>query len=659
MLATTRSTLRTIATRTFAYSTASSTGAALTSTLVVGGGAAACLLSKHGQAAVLLSPSQTQRLPLSPEFSTSSQAVGSSNISSIPLIPTLEASARFLRLLQAAVMIAVDYSTANWNFHLIGSDSRENEIQNEVEYWEKEVDERKTALENAQLEYTKGTPKDMDRESRQKLKTQQKEAMHRAAELLAEADDKIEQLGSSRKGRLHRRAAERLLALCRKNGGVYIKVGQHLANLDYLIPQEYIEVLHTLFDDTPQTAYSDVCKVIEEDLGSTVEELFDSFDPDPIASASLAQVHVAHAKGTGQKLAIKVQHRGLRETSKGDIFAVVFVVGLAERLFENFTWGWIADEIAPQLPKELDFQNEGRNAERAAENLKGTGLDCIVPRVLWDFSSQRVLTMEFEQGFKATDIEAIEKSGLNRRDVAKLISSVFASQVFHSGFVHCDPHPANVLLRPSEQGKPQIVLVDHGLYRELDRSFVRDYASLWRSLMVADLNGIRDSCHSLGVDNAYALFAAMLTARPFDEIIERSKKGSLSHQADPSSSADKAVIRGYAQRYALQIFDILATLPRQMLLLLKMNDCLRHIDYSLGSPTNTLVVSGKYAARAVYDDSIRSSHSDTSGHQITQRGWLRIFYAWCDYMDVLLRVKIHDLGVWWFETLYCNNISYR
>lgn len=97
------------------------------------------------------------------------------------------------------------------------------------------------------------------------------------------------------------------------------------------------------------SAYSDVCKVIEEDLGASPDELFALFEKEPIASASLAQVHVAYDKETGKKLAVKVQHRGLRETSRGDVFAITTVTNILDYIFEDFTWGWIADEIAPQV----------------------------------------------------------------------------------------------------------------------------------------------------------------------------------------------------------------------------------------------------------------------------------------------------------------------
>lgn len=165
---------------------------------------------------------------------------------------------------------------------------------------------------------------------------------------------------------------------------------------------------------------------------------------------------------------------------------------------------------------------------------------------------------------------------------------------------------------------------------------------------MADLKEIQVSCHDMGVDQAYPLFAAMLTARPFDEIIERSKTGSFtSSGAAPESQADRAVIRGYAKQFMKDIFILLGTLPPQMLLLLKMNDCLRHIDFALGSPANTLVIAGKYASRAVYED--QAKHSSTIGK----------ISSWIQYVKVLFRIQVYDLGIWLRRIVGPSNRSTR
>ena len=331
------------------------------------------------------------------------------------VIPTLEATTRAFRLVRTAVLMVVDYEFAKVAPYF--ESAKEIHDDQERAYWESELGHREILLEKAQMEYANGhLDDDLPVRERKEAKVHKKEEMHQAAVALAEAEEHLMKMGGdSPKNKVHRKAAQRLLQLCRDNGGVYIKLGQHLANLDYLVPEEYIDVLSKLFDDNPQTKYEDVCRVIEEEFGRKVEQLFDDFDPEPIASASLAQVHVAYEKETGRKLAVKVQHAGLRETSKGDVFAVTTVVRLIDSLFEDFTFGWIADEIAPNLPKELDFEREGRNSEKAAAHILEAGLNCVVPKVIWNHTSSRVLTMEFEEGFKANDLDAIENAGLNKQ----------------------------------------------------------------------------------------------------------------------------------------------------------------------------------------------------------------------------------------------------
>lgn len=552
------------------------------------------------------------------------------------MLPTMEALMRASRLTTTAATMAIDYQihfmTKKHPDSLLSKLCRDEDEygRQRAEYSILQLQEE---LERAQAAYVA--------DSNNINAAKNKEHMLSIANKLADAEDELEKHGNS--SSVHKRNATRLLDLCRANAGVYIKVGQHLANLDLLLPQEYIQTLSSLFDDAPVSSYKDICRVLEEDLGSPPEEIYEDFSFEPIASASLAQVHTARCKQTGKKLAIKVQHRGLRETSRGDLLALTAVVRTAEQLFDEFNLGWICDEITPQLPRELDFTNEGKNAEAASDHLRRTGLDCIVPHVLWKsatgerrLTSERVLTMEFESGFPATNVERIDSAGICRKETAKLISSVFNAQIFENGLVHCDPHQSNVLLRehPTKKGMPQIVLVDHGLYKRLDPDFQESYARLWKGIVMADISAIKGACGRLGVDKMYPLLAAMLTSRPFDEVIERSRTRSL--EAAPSNGGgDKAVIRLYAQRYLKEIIDMLDIVPRQMLLIFKMNDCLRHVDYALGSPANNLVIAGKYASRRVL-------HSDLRGDG-SVFGLLR---SWISYAHVLIRINSYEAWKW-------------
>jgi aarF domain-containing kinase len=251
---------------------------------------------------------------------------------------------------------------------------------------------------------------------------------------------------------------------------------------------------------------------------------------------------------------------------------------------------------------------------------------------------------------------------------------VFHSQVFLSGFVHSDPHPANVLVRkhPKKQGKPQLVLVDHGLYKEIDNDFRILYAHLYKSLLLADVPAIKATCEKLGITKMvslpklvwllilffirgtsflykpslycfiqYTLLSAMLTSRPFDEIIERNKSGGFAFAArkqNGGDAGDKAMIRGYAQTYFRDIIAMLDVVPRQMLLLFKMNDCLRHLDFALGVPSfNSLIISGRLAATAILRDDIQRG----------SRSLIKKFFRIAEHVQLLLRIKFLELIHWW------------
>jgi len=149
--------------------------------------------------------------------------------------------------------------------------------------------------------------------------------------------------------------------------------------------------------------------VVQEELGGLPGEVFASFEPVPIASASLAQVHVATHKDSGQKLAVKVQHRGLRDTATGDVDCVSLAVRAMSTLFPSMPLWWIADELAPNLPIELDFKAEARNADKCREMFSGDSR-IAVPDIVHELSSSRVLTMSFEDGVSVSDVKGTSQT---------------------------------------------------------------------------------------------------------------------------------------------------------------------------------------------------------------------------------------------------------
>lgn len=260
----------------------------------------------------------------------------------------------------------------------------------------------------------------------------------------------------------HTSAATKLLNMCTKNGGVYIKVGQHIATLRYLVPNEYCDVLKVLHSKAPTSSLEDVRKIIREDLKKPLEELFDDFEEKPLGTASLAQVHRAKLKENGNEVAVKVQHKDVKNNSTIDILTMDFFFGLVDRTFPDFSMKWLAEEMRINLPLELDFLNEGKNCERIREMFKKFEW-FKTPDIYWNYSTHRVLTMEMMEGEEITNVDYIKREKIDPRLVTDRLATVFSEMIFVNGYVHCDPHPGNILVKQTDRG-PDIVLLDHGLY---------------------------------------------------------------------------------------------------------------------------------------------------------------------------------------------------
>nr|XP_039325243.1 aarF domain-containing protein kinase 1 isoform X4 [Saimiri boliviensis boliviensis] len=269
------------------------------------------------------------------------------------------------------------------------------------------------------------------------------------------------------RSKVHLRSARRLCELCCANRGTFIKVGQHLGALDYLLPEEYTSTLKVLHSQAPQSSMQEVRQVIREDLGKEIHDLFQSFDETPLGTASLAQVHKA-VLHDGRTVAVKVQHPKVRAQSSKDILLMELLVLAVKQLFPEFEFMWLVDEAKKNLPLELDFLKEGRNAEKVSQMLKH--FDFLkVPRIHWDLSTERVLLMEFVDGGQVNDRDYMERNKIDVNEISRHLGKIYSEMIFVNGFVHCDPHPGNVLVRKQPgTGKAEIVLLDHGLYQDLE-----------------------------------------------------------------------------------------------------------------------------------------------------------------------------------------------
>ncbi|XP_038071512.1 aarF domain-containing protein kinase 1-like [Patiria miniata] len=434
------------------------------------------------------------------------------------------------------------------------------------------------------------------------------------------------------KSKVHLRSAQRLYRLCCKNGGVFIKAGQHVGALDYLLPKEYVETMKVLHNDAPCSELEDIKKVIEEDLKCKVDDVFLDFSDKPIGTASLAQVHRAKLQD-GRSVAVKVQHPYVKAYSDVDMKTIDFLLHAAARLFPEFELLWLSEEMQEKLPIELDFLQEGRNAEKAAR-LLGHFKFLKVPKVYWDLSTTRVLTMEYCQGGRVDDAKYMKQHDIDVNKVTQTLGKMYSEMIFVHGFVHCDPHPGNVLVRKTSNSHPEIVLLDHGLYQTLTDEFRMNYANFWQSIIAADIEGIKTYSEALGAGDMYALFACMLTARSWDSVATGIDR------VAPSSEEDEEIQKNVAM-YIPQISSILNSIPRQMLLLLKTNDLLRGIEFSLKirKSASSFINMSRCCVRALAEHDRRLCNGWVCRTQVMLRQQAR-----------LLAISVYEMYLWLITT---------
>ena len=248
-------------------------------------------------------------------------------------------------------------------------------------------------------------------------------------------------------------------------GPTFIKVGQLFSTRADLFPSEYVEELSKLQDKVPAFSYEQVEAIIEQDLGKKVPELYRSFDPIPLAAASLGQVHKAQLH-TGEEVVVKVQRPGLVKLFTIDLEILKGIT----RYFQNHPdWGrgrdWLGiyEECCRILWLEIDYLNEGRNADTFRRNFRNA--DWVkVPRVYWRYTSPRVVTLEYLPGIKISHYEAIETAGLDRKTLAQLGAKAYLEQLLSYGFFHADPHPGNIAVSP----EGALIFYDFGMMGKIE-----------------------------------------------------------------------------------------------------------------------------------------------------------------------------------------------
>ncbi len=232
-------------------------------------------------------------------------------------------------------------------------------------------------------------------------------------------------------------------------GPTFIKIGQSLGTRADLLPLPFVKALGELQDNVPSFPNAVAFARIEKELGKKISEVYAEFDVEPIAAASLGQVYRAKLF-TGEEVAVKVQRPNLQGIIKGDIEILRKVTKFAERfpsLNENADWAGMLKEFDETVHEEMDYSSEGKNAERFTESFK-EWTNVHVPKIYWHATTEKVLTMEFINGDKVTELDKLKARGVSPEKVNRLLIRTYLKQLLEDGFFHADPHPGNLLVMP-------------------------------------------------------------------------------------------------------------------------------------------------------------------------------------------------------------------
>jgi len=260
---------------------------------------------------------------------------------------------------------------------------------------------------------------------------------------------------------LHTRNARRVLGTIVELQGLFIKVGQLLSIMANFLPAQFRNGLEELQDKVPPRPYAEISERIELELGKPINKLFQKLCEEPIASASLGQVHEAWLLD-GTHVAVKVQHRNIDEIVRLDLLTIRRIMGIVSMFVPVKGLDAYYHQVRSMIFEELDFQREAKNITRIADNFLRDPT-VLFPRPIDSHSTTRVMTTNFMAGVKVGDIAALDAQGVDRKELARKVVRVFCQQIFIDGIYHADPHPGNMLVGPGGE----LVLLDFGAVAEL------------------------------------------------------------------------------------------------------------------------------------------------------------------------------------------------
>lgn len=441
----------------------------------------------------------------------------------------------------------------------------------------------------------------------------------------------------------HQRCADRTLKTLEKNGSIFIKLGQHLSAMDYLLPLPWTRTFIPLQDRCPVSSYSSIETLFKLDTGEDITEYFSEFSHEPIGAASLAQVHLARIRKTGQQVAVKVQHPALAQWANLDLMLTRFSFSTLKKFFPDYDFEWLSKELEISLPQELDFKMEGQNAIRTKEYFSRLPkLPLVIPDVIW--AKKRILVMENVSGHRPDDLEYLDSNGIDRDEVSAALARIFNEMIFGNGApLHCDPHGGNIAIRKNEKRRGcnfDIVLYDHGLYRDIPLKIRRSYAKLWLAVIDADEPRMRKYAKEVaGIsDDQFILFTSAITGREFRVATSDISKA---RSAEEKQHINTALGEGGMWQ---QLVEMLGQVPRIILLILKTNDLTRSLDENLRTrqgPIRTILILARYCSRTLFEEGLEEMKE--RGSLLWPSNVFGLVALWIRYLRVEIKLEAYEL----------------
>ena len=295
----------------------------------------------------------------------------------------------------------------------------------------------------------------------------------------------------------HRESAESIYEAAVELQGLILKGCQFVGSRADIIPSEYSDNLSRLQDRVPHRPWDEVRDLLEDEFELPLREVFREICHEPVASASLAQVHEAYLHD-GERVAVKVQYPDVADLVISDLAnlrALFGAVGLIEKDVDLMP---LVEELGNHVPLELDFLNELENAA-TIDTFFSDRDDIATPRLHRELSTKRVLVMEFIDGIKISDLEALGRAGIEPSSVMRILVEAYGEQILRRGFFHADPHPGNLLVRPRPDGEgPQVVFLDFGLAKQMPRDFRSGSIDFATALFKGDADAMAEALVAVG-----------------------------------------------------------------------------------------------------------------------------------------------------------------